>query len=171
MKLLNLSTVVAVNRVTLGFFFFLSGIANYLNFGVEKGFLHTVLTLKLQLWGRFPSGWTGIGPLPEFFALPYAWLLPLAEIVLGVLFALNYWVKWTGLLLLLMTFSIVLAFGIIPTGSLVPNGAESFNKNILFMTLIWLCIAYDAHAQKMSRRRERSAEYAMPDGVDDCPEG
>jgi uncharacterized membrane protein YphA (DoxX/SURF4 family) len=171
MKLLNLSTVVAFNRITLGFFFFLSGIANYLNFGVEKGFLHTVLTLKLQLWGRFPAGWTGIGPLPEFIAVPYAWLLPLAEIVLGALFALGYWVKWTGLLLLLMTASIVLAFGIIPTGSLFPNGAESFNKNILFMTLIWMCIAYDAHAKKMSHRRERSTQYAMSDGIDDSPKG
>jgi uncharacterized membrane protein YphA (DoxX/SURF4 family) len=170
MKLLNLSTVVAVNRVTLGVFFFLSGIANYLNFGVEKGFFHTVLTLKLQLWGRFPVGWTGVGPLPEFIAVPYGWLLPLAEIVLGVLFALNYWVKWTGLLLLLMTASIVLAFGIIPTGSLFPNGAESFNKNILFMTLIWMCIAYDAHTKKMSHRRERSAKYGMPDSADDCPD-
>jgi hypothetical protein len=59
---------------------------------------------------------------------------------------------------MLMTFSIVLAFGIIPAGSLFPNAAESFNKNILFITLIWICIAYDAYAQKMSHRRAR-AEY------------
>ncbi len=161
MKLLNLRTIVGVNRITVGFFFFLSGIANYLNFGTEKGFLHTVLTLKLQLWGRFPAGWTGVGPLPELIAVPYAWLLPLAEIVFGALFALNYWVQWTGSLLLLMTASIVLAFGLIPTGNLFPNGAESFNKNILFMTLIWMCIAYDAHAKKMSHRRKRSTTYTM----------
>jgi uncharacterized membrane protein YphA (DoxX/SURF4 family) len=99
--------------------------------------------------------------LPGIIAIPYAWLLPLAEIVLGALFALNFWVKWTGLLLMLITFSIVLAFGIVPAGSLFPNAAESFNKNILFITLIWICIAYDAHAQKMSRRRARSAEYEL----------
>jgi hypothetical protein len=29
-----------------------------------------------------------------------------------------------------MTFSIILAFGVIPAGSLFPNAAESFNKNI-----------------------------------------
>ncbi len=157
----NLNTAVTINRVTLGIFFFLSGISNYLNFSVKNGFYQTVLTQKLQLWGPFPSGWEGVGPLPEIIAISYAWLLPLAEIVIGALFALNFWVKWTGLLLMLMTFSIVLAFGIIPAGSLFPNAAESFNKNILFITLIWICIAYDAYAQKMSRRRARSAESEL----------
>jgi uncharacterized membrane protein YphA (DoxX/SURF4 family) len=160
-SLFNLNTVVTINRVTLGIFFFLSGISNYLNFSVKNGFYQTVLTQKLQLWGPFPSGWEGVGPLPGIIAVPYAWLLPLAEIVLGALFAMNFWVKWTGLLLMMMTFSIVLAFGIVPAGSLFPNAAESFNKNILFITLIWMCIAYDAYAQKMSRRRARSAEYEL----------
>ncbi len=160
-SLFNLNTAVTVNRVTLGIFFFLSGISNYLNFSVKNGFYQTVLTQKLQLWGPFPSGWEGVGPLPEIIAIPYAWLLPLAEIVIGALFALNLWVKWTGLLLMMMTFSIVLAFGIIPAGSLFPNAAESFNKNILFITLIWICIAYDAYTQKMSLRRARSAEYEL----------
>jgi uncharacterized membrane protein YphA (DoxX/SURF4 family) len=160
-SLFNLNTAVTINRVTLGIFFLLSGISNYLNFSVKNGFYQTVLTQKLQLWGPFPSGWQGIGPLPDIIAVPYGWLLPLAEIVLGALFALNLWVKWTGLLLMLMTFSIVLAFGIVPAGSLFPNAAESFNKNILFITLIWMCIAYDAYAQKMSHRRARSAEYEL----------
>ncbi len=160
-SLFNLNTAVTVNRVTLGIFFFLSGISNYLNFSVKNGFYQTVLTQKPQLWGPFPSGWEGVGPLPEIIAIPYAWLLPLAEIVIGALFALNLWVKWTGLLLMMMTFSIVLAFGIIPAGSLFPNAAESFNKNILFITLIWICIAYDAYTQKMSLRRARSAEYEL----------
>ncbi|WP_242053326.1 DoxX family membrane protein [Nostoc parmelioides] len=161
--LLNLHTAVTVNRITIGFFFFLSGIANYLNFSVPNGFYQTVITQKLQMIGPgIPPGWEGIGPLPWLIAVPYAWSLPLAEIVLGILFALNYWVRWTGLLLILMTFSIILAFGIIPAGSLFPNGAESFNKNILFMTLIWICIAYDAYEQKMSRRRSQAmADYAV----------
>ncbi|MBD2328667.1 DoxX family membrane protein [Alkalinema sp. FACHB-956] len=157
--LFNLRAAVIANRITLGVFFFFSGIANYLNFGIPNGFYQTVLTQKLQIIGpNIPPGWEGIGPLPALIAVPYGWLLPLAEIVLGALFALNYWVRWTGLLLILMTFSIVLAFGIIPAGSLVPNAAESFNKNILFMTLIWVCIAYEAHEQKMSRRRTRAIE-------------
>ncbi|MGI0494377.1 DoxX protein [Alkalinema pantanalense CENA528] len=157
--LFNLRAAVIANRIILGVFFFFSGIANYLNFAIPNGFYQTVLTQKLQIIGpNIPPGWEGIGPLPALIAVPYGWLLPLAEIVLGVLFALNYWVRWTGLLLILMTFSIILAFGIIPAGSLVPNAAESFNKNILFMTLIWVCIAYEAHEQKMSRRRARSIE-------------
>lgn len=157
--LLNLRTAVVANRITMGVFFFLSGIANYLNFSVPNGFYQTVLTQKLQMIGpNIPPGWEGIGPLPAFIAIPYAWLLPLAEIVLGALFALNFWVRWTGLLLILMTFSIILAFGIIPAGSLFPNAAESFNKNILFMTVIWICIAYEAHEQKMSRRRVKAME-------------
>jgi hypothetical protein len=155
----NLHTAVAVNRVTLGLFFFLSGIGNYINFNIKNGFYQTVLTQKLQLWGPFPAGWQGVGPLPEIIAMPYGWLLPLAEIILGALFALNLWIEWTGLLLILMTFSIILAFGVIPAGSLFPNAAESFNKNIFFMTLVWMCIAYDRYAKKMSQRRARSAEY------------
>lgn len=150
---ISLKKAMLLNRITLGVFFLLSGIANYLNFNVENGFYQTVQTLKLQLWEPFPAGWEGIGPLPPLFAIPYAWLLPLAEIILGTLFALDYWVRWTGLLLILMTFSIVLAFGIIPAGSLFPNGAESFNKNILFMTLIWMCIAYEADIKKARMRR------------------
>jgi uncharacterized membrane protein YphA (DoxX/SURF4 family) len=155
--LLSLRTAIVANRITLGGFFFLSGIANYLNFSIPNGFYQTVLTQKLQIIGpNIPPGWEGIGPLPGFMAIPYAWFLPLAEIVLGALFALNYWVRWTGFLLILMTFSIVLAFGIVPAGSLFPNAAESFNKNILFMTLIWVCIAYEAHEEKMNRRRTRA---------------
>ncbi|HEY9624870.1 MAG TPA: DoxX family protein [Crinalium sp.] len=162
-KLLNfnisLKKAMLLNRITMGVFFFLSGIANYLNFNVENGFYQTVLTLKLQLWGPFPQGWEGIGPLPAFFAIPYAWLLPLAEIVLGALFALGFWVRWTGLLLILMTSSIVLAFGIIPAGSLFPNAAESFNKNIMFMTLIWMCMAYEADVKKARMRRTAERTY------------
>jgi hypothetical protein len=55
-SLFNLNTAVTINRVTLGIFFFLSGIANYLNFSIKNGFYQTVLTQKLQLWGPFPSG-------------------------------------------------------------------------------------------------------------------
>ncbi|MBD2212589.1 DoxX family membrane protein [Nostoc linckia FACHB-104] len=167
--LLNLRTAVSFNRIIMGLFFFVSGIANYLNFNVANGFYQTVITQKLQIIGPgIPPGWEGIGPLPWLIAIPYAWLLPLAEILLGALFALNYWVRWTGLLLILMTFSIILAFGIIPAGTLFPNGAESFNKNILFMTLIWICIAYDAYEQKMSRRRtEAMANYAVNNAMDD----
>lgn len=157
---ISLKKAVLVNRLTMGLFFFLSGIANYLNFNVENGFYQTVLTQKLQLWGPFPTGWEGIGPLPAIIAIPYAWLLPLAEIVLGVLFALGFWVRWTGILLILMTFSIILAFGIVPAGSLFPNAAESFNKNILFMTLIWMCIAYETDTKKA--RMRRTAECLAP---------
>ncbi|MEE3717879.1 MauE/DoxX family redox-associated membrane protein [Tumidithrix elongata RA019] len=150
---LSLKQAIVANRITLGIFFLLSGIANYLNFSVPNGFYQTVTTVKLQLWGPFPAGWQGIGPLPEFIAIPYAWLLPGAEIVLGLLFAFGFWIRWTGLLLILMTASIVLAFGIIPAGSLFPNGAESFNKNILFMTLVWLCVAYDVETKKAQARK------------------
>jgi uncharacterized membrane protein YphA (DoxX/SURF4 family) len=165
---ISLKKAMLLNRVTMGLFFVLSGIANYLNFNVDNGFYHTVLTQKLQLWGPFPSGWEGIGPLPALIAIPYALLLPLAEIVLGVLFGLGMWLRWTGLLLILLTFSIILAFGIVPAGSLFPNGAESFNKNILFMTLIWICIAYEADIKKARTRRtsERLSLNPPSDSID-----
>ncbi len=151
---ISLRQAVLINRITMGLFFFVSGIANYLNFSVPNGFYQTVTTVKLQLWGPFPAGWEGIGPLPALIAIPYAWLLPGAELILGLLFALGFWVRWTGLLIILMTFSIVLAFGIIPAGTLFPNGAESFNKNILFMTLVWMCIAYDVEVKKSQARKQ-----------------
>jgi uncharacterized membrane protein YphA (DoxX/SURF4 family) len=162
---LSLKKAMMVNRIIMGIFFLVSGIANYLNFSVPNGFYQTVVTLKLQLWGPFPAGWEGVGPLPAVIAVPYAWALPGAEIVFGLLFALGFWVRWTGLILILMTLSIVLAFGIIPAGSLFPNGAESFNKNIIFMTLIWICIAYDVEAKKSQARRlaERSKQLTMMD--------
>jgi uncharacterized membrane protein YphA (DoxX/SURF4 family) len=162
-NLLNLSTTVTVNRITLGLFFFLSGINNYLHFNGADGFYQTVLTQKLRIIGNgIPPGWEGIGPLPGLIAIPYAWLLPLAEIVLGALFAFNYWVRWTGLLLLLLTFSIVLAFGAIPTGSFFTNASPSFNTSIFLMTLIWMCMAYDAYEQKMSRRRTQAmTDYSV----------
>lgn len=150
---ISLKKAVAFNRITLGLFFFLSGIGNYLNFNVENGFYHTVLTQRLQLWGPFPTGWEGTPPLPGLIAIPYAWLLPLAEIVIGALFALGFWVRWTGLLIILMTFSITIAFGIIPGGSLFANGVESFNKNIFFMTLVWICIAYEVDTKRARMRR------------------
>jgi uncharacterized membrane protein YphA (DoxX/SURF4 family) len=156
---ISLKKAVALNRITIGLFFFLSGIGNYLNFNVENGFYQTVLTQRLQLWGPFPAGWTGLPPLPHFISIPYAWLLPLAEIIFGVLFALGFWVRWTGLILILITFSIVIAFGMIPGGSLFANGVESFNKNILFMTLIWLCIAYEVDTKKAKMRRTAERMY------------
>jgi uncharacterized membrane protein YphA (DoxX/SURF4 family) len=150
---ISLKKAVTFNRITLGLFFFLSGIGNYLNFNVENGFYHTVITQRLQLWGPFPASWHGLPPLPAFISVPYAWLLPLAEIVFGILFALGFWVRCTGLILILMTFSITIAFGIIPGGSLFANGVESFNKNIFFMTLIWMIIAYKVDTKKARMRR------------------
>lgn len=150
---ISLKKAVSLNRIAVGLFFFLSGIGNYLNFNVENGFYHTVITQRLQLWGPFPEWWHGTPPLPALIAAPYAWLLPLAEIIFGILFGLGFWSRWTGLILLLMTFSITIAFGIIPGGSLFANGVESFNKNILFMTLIWMIIAYEVDTKKARMRR------------------
>jgi uncharacterized membrane protein YphA (DoxX/SURF4 family) len=150
---ISLKKAVTINRILVGLFFFLSGIGNYLNFNVANGFYQTVLTQRLQLWGPFPEWWHGLPPLPALIAVPYAWLLPLAEIVLGILFALGFWVRWTGLILILMTFSITIAFGIIPGGSLFANGVESFNKNIFFMTLVWIIIAYEVDTKKARMRR------------------
>jgi uncharacterized membrane protein YphA (DoxX/SURF4 family) len=160
---ISLKKAVTLNRIAVGLFFFLSGIGNYLNFNVENGFYHTVVTQRLQLWGPFPEGWHGTPPLPALIAVPYAWLLPLAEIIFGLLFALGFWVRWTGLILILITFSITIAFGIIPGGSLFANGVESFNKNIFFMTLIWMCIAYEVDTKKarMQRTSERIYQEAL----------
>jgi uncharacterized membrane protein YphA (DoxX/SURF4 family) len=159
---ISLKKAVTLNRVLLGLFFFLSGIGNYLNFNVPNGFYQTVLNQRLLLWGPFPEGWMGTPPLPPLLAILYAWLLPLAEMVIGLLFALGFWVRWTGLILFFMTFSIVLAFGIIPAGTLFGNGAECFNKNIFFMSLIWMCVAYETGTKK-ARMRRTSERINLPE--------
>ena len=40
---ISLKNAVALNRITMGLFFFFSGIANYLNFNVKNGFYHLIL--------------------------------------------------------------------------------------------------------------------------------
>lgn len=140
-----LKTSVLTTRVLLGVFFFISGIANYLHFYDKGGLLETITTSKLKLWG---FGFEGIGPLPALFALPYAYLLPLVEIIVGILFILNRQVKWAGIIMMLMLFSFIIAFGLVGPNGLLPNNESSWDKNVFLMTSAWVCVAYDDYVFK-----------------------
>jgi uncharacterized membrane protein YphA (DoxX/SURF4 family) len=143
---------VTTMRVLLGLFFVLSGIANYLYFNAPGGFFETVTQLKLKLWGW---GFEGIGPLPPPLAYPYAYLLPIAEIVVGVLFMINRFVRWAGIVMMLMLLSFILAFGLIGPNGLLPNNQGNWDKNVFMLVGAWTCAAYDHY---MVVRREKSGD-------------
>jgi len=135
-----LRTAVATTRILLGVFFIVSAIANTIHFYDTGGLLETITQSKLKLWG---FGFEGIGPLPPLIALPYAYLLPIVELIVGVLFVINRWVRWAGIVMLLMLFSFILAFGLVGSNGLFPNNESSWDKNVFLMTSAWICVAYD----------------------------
>ncbi|WP_250123688.1 MauE/DoxX family redox-associated membrane protein [Chroococcidiopsis sp. CCMEE 29] len=137
---LMVKTAIATTRILLGVFFIVSAIANTIHFYDKGGLLETVTTSKLKLWGL---GFEGIGPLPPFMALPYAYLLPPAELIVGVLFVINRWVRWAGIVMMLMLFSFILAFGLVGPNGLFPNNESSWDKNVFLLTAAWICAAYD----------------------------
>jgi uncharacterized membrane protein YphA (DoxX/SURF4 family) len=137
---ITMKTTLTTTRVLLGTFFILSGIANYLHFQDSGGLLETLLSAKLKLWGL---GFPGIGPLPTFLALPYAYLLPAVEILTGLLFVVNRWVQWAGILMLLMLASFIMAFGLFPSSGLFPNNQSTWDKNVFIMFLVWICVVWD----------------------------
>ncbi len=148
-RLFSLKTVVTTTRILLGVFFILSAIANAIHFYDQGGILETLTTFKLRLWG---FKFEGIGPLPAFLALPYAYLLIPAELAVGILFVLNRWVRWAGIVMMLLLFSFLLAFGFVGPDGFFPNNAPSFDKNFFILTSAWFCAAYDHHLQARQRR-------------------
>ncbi|WP_164928707.1 DoxX family membrane protein [Gloeobacter violaceus] len=136
----TLDTTLTATRIVLGVFFVLSGIANYLHFYESGGLLETLLSAKLRLWGL---GFGGIGPLPAWMALPYAYLLPAVEIAAGTLFALGRWTKYAGALMLLMLLSFILAFGLFPAAGLFPSNESTWDKNVFIMIAVWICMVWE----------------------------
>ena len=141
---------IATMRILLGIFFILSGIANAIYFNTEGGLLATVTGSKLRLWG---FGFEGVGPLPPLLALPYAYLLIPVELVAGFLFIINRWVRWAGILIMLMLLSFILAFGLVPPDGLLPNNQANWDKNVFMLIGAWICAAYDHY---LSQRKEHS---------------
>ncbi|PSB15687.1 DoxX family membrane protein [Phormidesmis priestleyi ULC007] len=141
---------IATMRVLLGLFFILSGIANYLYFNAPGGFFETVTQLKLKLWGW---GFEGIGPMPAILAYPYAYLLPATEMIVGTLFVINRWVRWAGIIMMLMLLSFILAFGLIGSNGLLPNNQGNWDKNVFMLLGAWICAAYDHY---LVTRKEQS---------------
>lgn len=144
-------TAIATMRILLGIFFILSGIANYIYFHAPGGFFETVTQSKLALWGW---GFPGIGPLPAFLALPYAYLLPTTEMVAGAVFVINRWVRWAGILIMLMLLSFILAFGLIGPDGLLPNNQGNWDKNVFMLIGAWICAAYDHYRVKRKTKME-----------------
>lgn len=146
-----LTTSINTMRILLGLFFILSGIANYIYFHAPDGFYETVTQSKLALWGW---GFSGIGPLPPILALPYAYLLPATEMAAGTAFVLNRWVRWAGIVIMLMLLSFILAFGLIGPNGLLPNNQGNWDKNVFMLIGAWICAAYDHYRVKQRVRMD-----------------
>ncbi len=149
-----LRLAVSTTRILLGIFFFVSAIANTIHFYDAGGLLETITQSKLKLWG---FGFEGVGPLPGLLALPYAYLLPVVELVVGTLFVINRWVRWAGIVMMLMLFSFILAFGLVGANGLFPSNESSWDKNVFLITSAWICVAYDDYQVK---RRNMHASAA-----------
>lgn len=147
-----LKTSIAVMRIMLGLFFILSGIANYLHFSEPGGFFETITQSKLRLWGL---GFEGVGPLPAIIALPYAYLLPAAEMVAGALLIVNRFVRWAGTVIMLMLFSFIIAFGLIGPDGLVPSNQANWDKNTFMLVGAWICVSYDQYLVNRRKKAER----------------
>ncbi|MBD2100442.1 MauE/DoxX family redox-associated membrane protein [Leptolyngbya sp. FACHB-261] len=157
-RLFSLKTVVTTTRILLGVFFILSAIANTIHFYDQGGILETLTTAKLRLWG---FKFEGIGPLPALLSLPYAYLLSPVELAVGFLFLLNRWVRWAGLVMMLLLFSFLLAFGFVGPDGLFPNNAPSFDKNFFLLTSAWFCAAYDHYLRTKPRRDRLNAADSL----------
>ncbi|MBW4698275.1 MAG: DoxX family membrane protein [Aphanocapsa lilacina HA4352-LM1] len=167
MNATTLQTTLTATRIVLGVFFVLSGIANSLHFYDSGGLLETLSTAKLRLWGL---GFEGIGPLPAWMALPYAYLLPAVEIAAGTLFALGRWTKFAGALMLLMLSSFILAFGLFPAAGLFPSNESTWDKNVFIMINVWICMVWEevkAKAAGTPLASGRRAAAANPPGQAD----
>ncbi|MDF5725638.1 MAG: DoxX protein [Rhizonema sp. PD37] len=138
-------TTIATTRIVLGLFFVVSAIANTIHFHDKGGLYETVITSKLALWG---FGFKGIGPLPPLLALPYAYLLPPTELAVGVLFVINRWIRWAGIVMKLMLVSFILAFGLIPKEGLFANNQPIWDKNVFLLLSAWICVADDNYRSK-----------------------
>lgn len=146
-----LITSITTMRVLLGIFFILSGIANYIYFRAPGGFFETVTQSKLSLWGW---GFSGIGPLPPLLSLPYAYLLPATEMAAGAAFVVNRWVRWAGIVIMLMLLSFILAFGLIGPNGLLPNNQGNWDKNVFMLIGAWICAAYDHYRIKQRAKMD-----------------
>ena len=140
---------IATMRILLGIFFLLSAIANTIYFNADGGLLETITQSKLSLWGW---GFEGIGPLPALIALPYAYLLPLVELVVAISFIINRWVRWTSILMILMLFSFIIAFGLFPPDGIIPNNQANWDKNVFMLLGAWICGAYDHYRVKRQQK-------------------
>ncbi|MEM9213620.1 MAG: MauE/DoxX family redox-associated membrane protein [Cyanobacteria bacterium P01_F01_bin.150] len=143
---------IAVMRIMLGLFFVLSATSNLIHFYSPGGFFETVTQGKLLLWGM---GFEGIGPLPPIISLPYAYLLPPTQILVGVLMMINRFVRWAGIVMMLMLFSFLLAFGLIGPNGLLPNNQASWDKNTFMLFGAWICVAYDQYQINRRQKAER----------------
>lgn len=142
---------IATMRILLGVFFLLSAIANTIYFNSEGGLLQTVLQSPLRLWGW---GFEGVGPLPPLIALPYAYLLPPAQVVVAVLFIINRWVRWAAIVMILMLISFILAFGLFPPDGIIPNNQANWDKNVFMALGAWICGAYDHYRVKRQQKNK-----------------
>lgn len=128
--------VIGLTQFIIGVYFVFSGISSYREF---PEFLAEVSSLELALLGIIHEP---LLPLPEWLNEPLAYVLPGAQILFGIMFAVGIWVRYTGLVLIAILVPIVLAFGLFPHGLLEVN-RMAFNKDLIFIMAILICVVFD----------------------------
>ena len=116
-------------RASLGLYFLLAGV------GKVRGELQNGL-------GTFYEGsFQGLQPawLPTFFAAPYGYALPWAEVVIGAMLVLGLATRISSTLiaLMLLSFTIALMLAKGPSG----GSPGAFHPNVVMLTLSMLIIA------------------------------
>lgn len=120
-----LGLALLLNRLALGFYFFAAGYQKIFGYGVSK----------------FLEGYRATTPsfVPDWFATPYGYALPFAEIILGVTLMLGLLGRLSAFLILLVLTSITIALWV----KYGPGGAEKppvpwMHSNVILATLALL---------------------------------
>ena len=115
MNPLRINVVLLINRIALGFYFFMAGYQKVFDIGVATFF-------KEKFKPSVPE-W-----LPQFISTPYGYSLPFLEIIAGAALALGFFGRTAALIITALLVSFLLALGL-------TSGGGPFDKNVVFATL------------------------------------
>ncbi|MCC6581399.1 MAG: DoxX family membrane protein [Phycisphaeraceae bacterium] len=136
-----ISLALLLNRLSLGLYFLLAGIAKVR--GGISAFYHTKFVPMLPGW------------VPNFFALPYGYSLPILEILVGACLILGLLGRLTGTIATLL----ILSFSLALIGADAFKSAGPFHPNLILLTLALLLALIGPGSlsldQLLSHRRRR----------------
>ncbi len=109
--------VLLLNRVALGAYFLLAGIAKV------RGGLDGWMTGYKSMMPAWLPGWVGV---------PYGWFIPFGEVILGAMLIIGLFTRTTALIITAMIGSFTLA---LLQGGKFFDGPGPFHTNVILITL------------------------------------